>query len=155
MWKDRLIAVFSHRLVRIALRCLLGGVFVYASIDKIMHPADFARIIHGYKMVPAALIPFMAVYMPMMELIAGLMLIFGVMERGAAFLLSGLLLVFILALGAVAFRGVNVNCGCFSTDLGHNSNVYSLIVRDIGLMAVGLVLLLIPQRLALPARKSV
>lgn len=101
--------------VELALRWLLGGIFVLASAHKIMDPAAFAKIIFGYDLFPAAAINLIAIILPYIELTAGLALITGVYPRAAAVILGGLLLGFILAIGINALRGHIFDCGCFAS----------------------------------------
>lgn len=101
-------------------RLILGVVFVYAGIDKILHPGQFAEIIHNYQILPDLLINPTAIILPWLELILGAFLLIGVWLPGAVFLANLLLAVF---LGAMVFnlaRGLDIHCGCFSTtvDLG-------------------------------------
>ena len=102
-----------HLLVRLA----LGLVFVYASLDKIANPADFALIVKNYRLLPFDAINLVAVLLPWVELVAGLLLIFGLVTRGSSLLISVLLAVFIVALGINVSRGLDINCGCFSTSI--------------------------------------
>ena len=37
-------------------RLVLGLIFIYASVDKIYHPAEFAQVISNYQILPDALI---------------------------------------------------------------------------------------------------
>jgi putative oxidoreductase len=99
----------------LALRWLLGGLFVMASAHKIMDPAAFAKIIFGYDLFPAVAINLIAIILPYIELTSGLALITGVYPRAAAVILSGLLFAFILAISINAFRGHVFDCGCFSS----------------------------------------
>jgi putative oxidoreductase len=101
--------------VDLLLRWLLGGIFVLASIHKIVDPAGFAKIIFGYDLFPAAAINLIAILLPYVELTAGLALIIGVYPRAAAVLLSSLLLAFTLAIAINAARGHVFDCGCFTT----------------------------------------
>lgn len=94
---------------------VLGCVFVVASWHKIMDPPDFAKIVYNYRVVPPFLINLMAIYLPWLELLAGLALIFGVLQRGAALVVGGLALVFIAALSLNLWRGHPTICGCFDT----------------------------------------
>jgi uncharacterized membrane protein YphA (DoxX/SURF4 family) len=101
-------------------RFILGFVFIYASIDKILHPGQFAEIIHNYQILPDLLINPTAIVLPWLELILGAFLLVGIWLPGAVFLTNLLLAVF---LGAMVFnlaRGLDIHCGCFSTtvDLG-------------------------------------
>lgn len=101
-------------------RLILGIVFIYASVDKIFHPGQFAEVIHNYQILPDLLINPTAIVLPWLELILGLFLLIGVWLPGSVFLTNVLLFVF---MGAMVFnlaRGLDIHCGCFSTtvDLG-------------------------------------
>lgn len=121
----------------------LGAVFVYASLDKIAHPPDFARIIYHYQLVgPSATIPplvpnLLAVVLPWVELLAGGLLIAGVWRREAAGVTAVLLLVFVASVGLAMQRGIDIeNCGCFSvTSAGRRAGL-GLILGDLGLLGV-------------------
>ena len=56
--------------VVILCRIVLGGVFIYASIDKIMHPEEFAKAIGNYHVLPFGLENLLALTLPWLELIA-------------------------------------------------------------------------------------
>ena len=108
------------RAASVLARLILGVVFIYASIDKILHPGQFAEIIHNYQILPDLLINPTAIILPWLELILGAFLLIGIWLPGAVFLTNLLLAVF---LGAMAFnlaRGLDIHCGCFSStvDLG-------------------------------------
>jgi hypothetical protein len=64
-------------LLVMGLRFLLGVVFVWASIDKIKLPGGFAQDIYNYRMLPHATINLMAIVMPWLELICGVVMIYG------------------------------------------------------------------------------
>ncbi len=127
----------------LALVCRLGvgGVFLYACLDKLTHPAAFATAIHNYHMVPLVLLHPFALLMPMVECVLGLALVFGVARRGAALLAVILLVVFMVAIAVALARGLDISCGCFHTEGGHEVGV-SLLVRDAILLAAALVPLL-------------
>ena len=96
-------------------RLLLGGIFILASVDKILHPAAFAKIIYNYQIVPDGAVNFTAIMLPWIELLLGLLLMLGLWISGAVVLSNLLLLTFF---GAILFnvaRGLDINCGCFST----------------------------------------
>ena len=66
-----------RRAITLALRLVLGGIFIYASLDKIVHPRAFAEIIYNYQILPGSLINLSAVILPWLELFLGLLLISG------------------------------------------------------------------------------
>jgi hypothetical protein len=101
--------------IPLAVRLFLGFAFLYASVDKIHHPAAFAEIIYNYRILPECLIPWVAIILPWVELLLGCFLILRIWLPGGSFLSTLLLLIF---LGSVAFnmiRGLDIQCGCFST----------------------------------------
>jgi uncharacterized membrane protein YphA (DoxX/SURF4 family) len=111
-------------------RLILGAVFIYASIDKALHPLAFAQIIHNYRIMPPNLINFAAVILPWIELLAGALIIIGFKIRGSNLIIGGLLVIYIVLLSITAARGINVNCGCFSTAATVRSNLIAVTIRD-------------------------
>ncbi len=139
--KNSLRGLLSSTWLQAACRLVLGGIFIYASLDKIVHPREFAAIIANYAILPAFLVTLPALVLPWLELIAGLFLVAGFWPRSSALWLSLLLLVFILALGFNALRGIDLNCGCFSTSAADTENAYVLIFRDLLMLLPGLLII--------------
>jgi uncharacterized membrane protein YphA (DoxX/SURF4 family) len=98
-----------------ALRFALALVLFYASADKLLHPQNFAAIVAGYHVLPDALIAPVAVWLPWFELLLGLCLVSGIWCEGAVTLTAALFGVFWVLLIVSWARGIDVNCGCFST----------------------------------------
>jgi len=144
--KSRLKTIISSPIFLLVCRLLLGGVFIYASLDKIAHPADFARIIHNYKLFPAFSIYLAAAVVPWVEMIAGVLLVIGVFPRAAAGVLSLLLVIFAAALTINLVRGLDFNCGCFSATAIGKSDPMGLIFRDLVLLIPGLIIFFSPSR---------
>jgi hypothetical protein len=126
--------------VELACRLLVGGVFLYASLDKILHPTEFAKVVYNYQMLPVPLSNLLAMILPWLELFAGLALIVGVLVTESALLLSGLLVVFIIALSINLYRGLDVACGCLSLSGGRNIGLLT-VVEDVFLLLAALVVL--------------
>jgi uncharacterized membrane protein YphA (DoxX/SURF4 family) len=142
MWRpDKIKGVLSSQPLQVLARLVLGGIFIYASIDKIVQPLEFAKIIKNYQILPGFLITLPALVLPWLELLAGVLLVAGIWTRSAAWLLSLLLLAFILALGVNAFRGIDVSCGCFSTSAADTENAWVLIGRDLLILLPGLLII--------------
>ena len=108
---------------------LVGAVFVFAGLTKIIDlpsvrfvdPMDFARDIDNYKILPWTLGVWLAFYLPWLEIICGLALIFRRLYSGALALVLALMLVFIGGSIAAKARGIDITCGCF----GHVSDQLS------------------------------
>jgi uncharacterized membrane protein YphA (DoxX/SURF4 family) len=127
---------------RIALRLLgiiIGGLFIYAGVVKIIEPVEFARDIDNYKMLPWRLGVLLALYLPWLEIFCGLALITRVLYRGGIFIVTALMTLFIVATIVAKARRLDVSCGCF----GHASKYLNFswhLALDIALL-VGLVVL--------------
>ena len=117
---------------------ILGVVFCYAAIDKIVYVDQFARAIYYYHVLPGALVNILAVFMPMVEMLAGICLIIGMWPRGAVTLINVMLVMFLIALTIVYVRGVDINCGCFSLSDRAKGSAITLIWRDILMLLMGL-----------------
>ena len=94
-------------------RIILGVVLIAASIDKILHPEAFAKVIGNYNVLPFGLENFLAIILPILEFVVGCCLIFGIMLDGSAIITAGMMFVFIIALSQAMIRGIDINCGCF------------------------------------------
>lgn len=125
-----------NKWVILATRIIIGGIFIYASIDKIAHPDAFARIIHNYRLFPPSLINVIAIIVPWVELISGALLIIGWKCKAANLIIGGMLTVFIITLTISYIRGININCGCFSTASSTKSDLLMRIFEDT-LMVIG------------------
>ena len=116
----------------------MAGIFIYASIDKIVHPAAFARDVYNYQILPDALINMTALALPWLELFLGLCLLAGIWLPGAVLVVNALLVVFLAALLFNLARGLDVNCGCFSTGSdGPAMSTGWYLMRDVGFLALG------------------
>jgi uncharacterized membrane protein YphA (DoxX/SURF4 family) len=148
-----------HPALQWAVAIALGALFVYASLDKIASPQKFAKIVYHYGLVgpsttlgytPANLV---AVVLPWLELLCGLLLITGVWRREAAALTALMLCVFIGAVGWALAQGIDIeNCGCFSVSGEGRAAGVKLILGDLGLLLAALYLAVLPPRRQDPAR---
>jgi hypothetical protein len=50
--KTKILNLLGHYSVQFLCRVILGGLFIYASLDKIAHPHDFAKIVYDYNLIP-------------------------------------------------------------------------------------------------------
>ena len=132
-----------HRLRKLSnlsviLRLALAAIFIYASIDKILHPGDFAAIVKDYRVLPDSLINITAIILPWLELVLGALLLIGKWQEGALLLVNLLLITFWFTLVVNYYRGVDISCGCFSTKPSESSNMVWYIVRDGGFMLIAI-----------------
>ncbi|ADU61530.1 MULTISPECIES: MauE/DoxX family redox-associated membrane protein [Pseudodesulfovibrio] len=124
--------------VALILRLALGAVFLYASWDKLLNPADFAAIVRDYRMVPDWSSNVVAVWLPWLEAVLGLLLLAGVWRWGSLLLANLLLPAFWGMLFFNYLRGIDVGCGCFSTTPGESGDMEWFLLRDGLLVLLGL-----------------
>ena len=110
--------------------------FIYAGIVKVLDPLDFAQNIRNYDLVGQSLSFVAAIVLPWLEILAGAFLVAGVWKRGAALVISGLLVFFIVLTVVTMIRGLDVDCGCFGA-IDRKAG-WSVILEDLAMLYLGL-----------------
>ncbi len=106
---------------------VVGGIFIYAGAIKALDPAQFANDIDNYKILPWTISVGLAFYLPWLEMLCGLALIFRQFYRGAFAILTALISIFLVATIAAKLRGLDITCGCF----GHASQHWNFSARSL------------------------
>ena len=118
-----------------ASRVFLGGIFIWAGAAKLINPRAFARTLSAWGLVPDELLVPVAIGLPVIEILAGLGLVFDL--RGSLKVISALLVMFLAVLGYGIMSNLNVDCGCFSAEELHaQSSLRIAFLRDLGLMGM-------------------
>jgi uncharacterized membrane protein YphA (DoxX/SURF4 family) len=151
--KRGVVSLLTHPNIALAARLLLGCIFIVASIEKVIHPEPFARAVYNYRLLPDAAVNVVALWLPWLELVGGVLLVIGVWLRGSIVVLIGLLVVFLGALSFNLARGLDVACGCFSTRSGDPVTVFTLL-RDSLFLLVALYLFWLHQLRGVESRYS-
>lgn len=112
----------------IFVRLGLGGIFVYASLYKIVSPGSFAHQIANFHMLPSIVINPMAIVMPWLQLLCGLGLIFKRNLMGSSLAIFAMLVVFQIAVASALIRGLDFSCGCFES--GGSPATWLIFSRD-------------------------
>ena len=130
------------------LRLSLGGLFVWAAWSKLQDPALFAIQVGAYDILPQAFVNFVALVLPPLELLTGGMLVLTKWSREAAFVVTVMLAVFIVALAQAAVRGLDISCGCFADELADHGTaaIVVALIRDVVLLVPSIWLLIRPNR---------
>ena len=90
--------VLNNKYLLFVLRVFLAFVFIYAAVLKIAEPSDFSLAIANYKLLPDNFINILAIILPWIEISAGLLLLFGVAVKENSIIISGMLVIFIIAI---------------------------------------------------------
>ncbi|MCF7808453.1 MAG: DoxX family membrane protein [Candidatus Marinimicrobia bacterium] len=125
----------------------LGALFVYASLDKIWNPGQFANSIANYKLLPLPLLHLAAIILPWLEILCGMLLIFNYKARTANILIGSMLIVFTLAILISMARGLDFNCGCYAQDDTRSNIGLGKVLNNIQLIIVSVILELRFRRL--------
>lgn len=120
----------------LVVRLFVGIIFIYASIDKIADPGQFARIVYNYHMVPGALINIFALILPWLEMVCGISLILGIYKEGSVVIFNLMVLAFIIGISVNIYRGIDLECGCFTVSSKARGSAINLLIRDIGLLVL-------------------
>ncbi|HKL00542.1 MAG TPA: MauE/DoxX family redox-associated membrane protein [Desulfotignum sp.] len=112
-------------------RLVMAGVFIYASIDKIIHPDLFAQAVYNYQVLPGYLVNLTALILPWLEMTLGTCLLINRWMAGASALAAMLMALFV---GMILFnlaRGLDISCGCFSTAQDEDPITALTLARDL------------------------
>jgi putative oxidoreductase len=100
--------------VSLALRLILGTVFVYAAYTKLRQSwLLFALSIDSYQLLPEWAVLALARTLPWLELLLGVLLIAGVWLRYLSIAATAILGLFFTVMVVSYFRGAGIDCGCF------------------------------------------
>jgi putative oxidoreductase len=122
------------------LRVVLGGLFVWAGILKLLDVSAFIDEVGNYRLLPA-LAPLLGTTLPTIEIAAGVALAAtrGAWRSAAALLVLSMMVVFTIAVSSAWLRGIDVRCGCFGTGGGPIGPL--TVARDVGLLAAAVLVL--------------
>ncbi|WP_081428132.1 MauE/DoxX family redox-associated membrane protein [Oleidesulfovibrio alaskensis] len=81
-------------------------------------------------MLPDGLINIAAIILPWLELVLGVLFVLGRWQEGTFLLMNILLIIFWFTLFFNYLRGVDINCGCFSTQTSESSSMVWYMVRN-------------------------
>ena len=129
-------------------RLVLGGVLIAAGVLKIGNLQKSAMAVRAYELLPISLANFLGYSLPWIELGIGLLLVTGALVRFAGLVGAVTMLAFIIAISQAWARGLSIDCGCFGgggTIDPSQTKYLSEIIRDIGLMALGIYLYFYPK----------
>ena len=118
------------------IRWLLGGLLLWAAVSKLSNATDFLGSVYAYRLpFSQPFLKLVAVVLPWMELLCGLMLLANHWSESALVCTLGLMGIFLLATGQAWVRGLNISCGCFDLKifgLGANQPGLAKFLESVG-----------------------
>ena len=138
----------GHPCLGLLARLYLGGVFLLACLHKIAEPEAFAIDIATYQLLPLVFVNGFALLLPMVELVAGIMLVLGFRTRAAAFLIVWMMIAFMIGLSHALHLGLDMSCGCFASSAAAEGHAISgmTLLRDAAWLGLGLYVLEFDRR---------
>lgn len=135
--------------VGLAARLILGVALTYAGALKVGNLYASVMAVEAYQLpFPKWLITLTGYAQPFVEIAVGLLLIVGMFTRIGAALGVLAMIIFIAGITWAWTQGLRIDCGCFSAggELSADEETRYLqdIIRDLGLMACGLWLMIRP-----------
>lgn len=91
----------------------LAAVWLVSGALKLADPGQTLIAVQAYEVLPGALEDVVALALPLVELVLGLLLLAGLATRWAAAAALGLLVVLIAGIAQSWARGLSIDCGCF------------------------------------------
>lgn len=129
-------------------RLVVGAVFLVAGVSKALDMPAFAAEISAYQITPEPLVQPLAIALPLLELLIGVYLLIGLMQRWSAMVAAMFLIGFIGAMALALARGLTLDCGCFGNALGvgilRETVGPSSILRDVLYLALSVHLIVVP-----------
>lgn len=139
-------------------RILLGGLFVYAGVKKLMGSGEFSDAIAGFEIIPNPLVNIAAQTFPILEIVLGVIVLIhrkSSLRIGALGLVL-LNLVFLGVLSSAWLRGLNVDCSCFGFDGSTPANwkIPIAILRDLIFLSISVIIWKVSTDIPQDGRKS-
>ncbi len=108
------------------IRLILAFIFIFAGIEKIKSPHNFAISIDAYWMIN-----FIVIFIPWLELFVGFGIIFGYKLKANLYLYIFMMINFTVLILIAMVKGLDIECGCFgehSTKVGFQKLMENLFI---------------------------
>lgn len=123
-------------------RIALGLLFLYAGWAKSMASDQFLFALIPFTFLPIEWLPWVAWGLPLVEMLAGVLLLAGFRKAGGALVVL-MCVVFISVLGWALMNDIIVACSCFGKDETPSAGkMWLAIGRDVGLVLVAVLVIL-------------
>ncbi len=94
----------------------LAVVFLLAGSKHYAHVPLFVAMIHDYRILPFPAAVALGEFVPRLELLLGMFLLFGRWLAEVYLVVTGLVVMFLLAAVLALVRGLDISCGCWGAD---------------------------------------
>jgi uncharacterized membrane protein YphA (DoxX/SURF4 family) len=126
-------------------RLVPGVLLLWAGASKALDRQGSILAVSGYDALPAGLVEPVAIVLPWIELVLGLLLVLGLYTRVAGIGTAVLMSAFVAGMLQAKARGLSIDCGCFGGGGAGDGVSWIDILRDLPLLAAGVFLAARPQ----------
>ena len=123
--------ILTNKYFLFLIRITVSYIFIYAGAVKISDTEAFAISISNYRLL--------AITLPWLEIIAGILLLFGIAVKENSTIIFAMISIFTVAIIISLFRGLSIDCGCF----GKGTQIGLMKLGENLLMIVGLLILIV------------
>ena len=92
---------------------VLSMVFFFSGLTKFLDPVRFVLETYYYRILPVPALHILCVILIMLELLVVFTLWIPKWRAASAFLIAGMMLMFIVFIASAMARGLDISCGCF------------------------------------------
>lgn len=131
-------------LLDVAARLAVGGVLLYAGIQKALDASGAVAAVDNYDVVPGLLEQPVALGLILLEITLGVLLLAGLFTRFAAGGAAALAVIFLAALVQAKARGLEIGCGCFGGSGAGDGVTWLDLLRAFALLVAAVYLVLSP-----------
>lgn len=125
---------------------ILAATF-FVGTSKIANPADFAETVYRFQLMPEVFVNLVAIYLPWVEVVSAVCLLFVPRFRTAALWILLLLLIgFTIGIGINLARGADFGCGCFGRNDDAPLSMFH-VFRNSALIALTLIAMICKRKI--------
>jgi putative oxidoreductase len=129
--------------ITLAIRLLLGGIFLYSGLIKASANAQFTVALLPFTFIPETWNRPISILLPLSELAGGALILVPGTKRIGALIVFALCLLFVTALSWALANGIVVSCSCFGQEEQPSVTKMTVaLLRDIFLAALASIVLL-------------
>jgi len=115
---------------------ILGAVFLFSAIGKILDPELFFQDVLAYEIFPRTIAIAGVLFIPWLEFFCAIGLFIPYFRKESALIISCLNIFFIIIISIALIKGVKSSCGCFGAFSEEIS--FTAILRDVLFLALSL-----------------
>jgi putative oxidoreductase len=117
----------AGQVVERVLRVLVGIVLAAAGSAKAFQPETFSIEVDRFQLTPWLLSVVLGYFLPWLEIVTAIALFYRPLYLGALLAVSGLGMLFAVAVGSAWWRGLDISCGCFGALVSGHLNAWHIL----------------------------